>query len=614
MKSAVIGLAGSASDGIAAAGEALISAFAQEGYFGTLSTNPGTRIRGGDVFCRVRVSPEPVLNSGGLLDLALVLNWEDFALLSGELSMGPETVLIFDRKAGGPPADQHFAGGKPSTAISAPLTEIAVHAGAPGQGLEGVILGLLSVWLRLPQKRILEAVGARHRSKNDPVLKDLQRAFAEATEYAKAHPLGRALALDPAKPSGGRRRVADGNEQCARAALFSGCKFFAGYPIAPASEILQYLQREIWKFGGSCLQAEDEIAAAAAAVGASYAGTKAMTATSGPGFSLQTEVLGLASAAELPLVCVDVQRGGPSTGMPTTQEQADLFAATFSCHGDSVRPVLAPTSVADTFDVTVEAFNIAEHYQTPVVVLTDRDLAQGKAVLEPIDPSQFRVESRLEPSKSELRHYARFQITDEGISPISHPGMRAPPAPLLGPARLRDRRGGHRGVHAKRLAPADPFGAEGLAVPHLRIHGRSQGFQAYALGVGHRALPDGFLSRARTVHSGRILLPAKARLGRARGLACGRHQRPGRRPGCGHDPDAPRRIADERAPWVRCPGRPVRVNRSGPLPQEPRTTSTETSVRPSVGAGTRLPGIFLPSITSDLTPLDLPLGLETFTV
>jgi 2-oxoglutarate ferredoxin oxidoreductase subunit alpha len=211
---------------------------------------------------------------------------------------------------------------------------------------------------------------------------------------------------------------------CARAALFAGCKFFAAYPIAPAGGITHFLQREIWKHGGTFLAAEDEIAAAAAAVGASYAGAKSMTATSGPGFSLQTEVLGLASAVELPLVCVNVQRGGPATGMPTTQEQADLFAAVFSAHGDNVRPVLAPTSVADTFDVTVEAFNIAEHYQTPVIVLTDRDLALSKAVLEPINPSQLNIIDRLEPTKAELRKYARFQLTEAGISPLSHPGMR----------------------------------------------------------------------------------------------------------------------------------------------------------------------------------------------
>ena len=130
---------------------------------------------------------------------------------------------------------------------------------------------------------------------------------------------------------------------CAAAAIFAGCEFFGGYPITPSTEIMQFLGREIWKYGGTMLQAEDEIAGIGAVVGASFAGKKAMTATSGPGMSLKTEMLGLATIAELPLVCVNVQRGGPSTGMPTKSEQSDLFQACFSAHGDVLRPVLAPT-------------------------------------------------------------------------------------------------------------------------------------------------------------------------------------------------------------------------------------------------------------------------------
>jgi len=171
------------------------------------------------------------------------------------------------------------------------------------------------------------------------------------------------------------------------------------------------------------LQAEDEIAGLGAVVGASFAGKKAMTATSGPGLSLKTEMLGLATIAELPLVCVDVQRGGPSTGLPTKSEQSDLFQAVFSAHGDVVRPVLAPTSVADTFVTTVDAFNIAEQYQTPVIVLSDQEIAQRKETVDPIDTSRLTVVERLRPSAAALDDYARFRHTDSGVSPISHPGM-----------------------------------------------------------------------------------------------------------------------------------------------------------------------------------------------
>jgi 2-oxoglutarate ferredoxin oxidoreductase subunit alpha len=231
------------------------------------------------------------------------------------------------------------------------------------------------------------------------------------------------MTLDRPAAMAARKLLTDGNEMCAAAAIFAGCEFFGGYPITPSTEIMQFLNREIWKYGGVVVQAEDEIAGIGTAVGASFAGKKAMTATSGPGMSLKTEILGLATIAELPLVVVNVQRGGPSTGMPTKSEQADLFQAVFSAHGDVSRPVLAPSSVADTFAVTVEAFNIAEEFQTPVVILSDQEIGQRKETADPIDTSAFRVCERRRPSDAELQHYARFRPTDSGISPISHPGL-----------------------------------------------------------------------------------------------------------------------------------------------------------------------------------------------
>jgi 2-oxoglutarate ferredoxin oxidoreductase subunit alpha len=186
---------------------------------------------------------------------------------------------------------------------------------------------------------------------------------------------------------------------------------------------MHFLSREIWKYGGTVLQAEDEIAGIGAVVGASFAGKKALTATSGPGMSLKTEMLGLATIAELPLVCVNVQRGGPSTGLPTKSEQADLFQAVFSGHGDCPRPVLAPVSVGDVFGITVEAFNIAEYYQTPVIILSDQEIAQRKETVDLIDTTAFKIVERRRPNEKELENYSRFRLTETGISPISHPGM-----------------------------------------------------------------------------------------------------------------------------------------------------------------------------------------------
>jgi 2-oxoglutarate ferredoxin oxidoreductase subunit alpha len=140
--------------------------------------------------------------------------------------------------------------------------------------------------------------------------------------------------------------------------------------------------------------------------------------------SLKTELLGLASIAELPLVCVNVQRGGPSTGIPTKSEQSDLLQAAFSAHGDVVRPVLAPINVEDVFGITVEAFNIAEYFQTPVIVLSDQELSQRKEAVNAIDTAKFQVIDRRQPAEHELEDYVRFRLTESGISPISHPGMK----------------------------------------------------------------------------------------------------------------------------------------------------------------------------------------------
>jgi 2-oxoglutarate ferredoxin oxidoreductase subunit alpha len=419
----IIGMAGSGGDGIVSAGESLISAAAAEGYFAILTKSFGSQIRGGESSCRLRVSTRPVLNPGGTLSVAVVLNWEDFLKFGGELPVGPDTVVIYETRTGVEPAVIPLGGVTPAVVFAAPMEDMAMKAAGTVQAKNSVVLGLLAGWFGLARKSILKGIGKKFTRKGADVLQGNERAFAAGLEYAEQHPLTGDRQLSPPAPAHGRKLLTDGNDMCGAAALFAGCKFFGGYPITPASEIMQYLGREIWKYGGSLLQAEDEIAGIAAAVGASFAGVKAMTATSGPGLSLKTEVLGLASVAELPLVCVDVQRGGPSTGMPTKREQADLFAAVFSAHGDTVRPVLAPISVADTFGVTVEAFNIAEQYQTPVIVLSDQEIAQRKEIVDPIDTSRFQLLERLQPTGQELEQYTRFRFTESGISPLSHPGM-----------------------------------------------------------------------------------------------------------------------------------------------------------------------------------------------
>ncbi|MDD2763174.1 MAG: 2-oxoacid:acceptor oxidoreductase subunit alpha [Opitutaceae bacterium] len=459
----IIGMAGSGGDGIVSAGESLISAAATEGYFAILTKSFGSQIRGGESSCRLRVSTRKVLNPGGTLDVAVVLNWEDFLKFGGELPVGPDTIVIYERKTGVEPAVVPLRGVTPAAVVPVPMEDMAMKAAGVLLAKNNVVLGLLAGWFDLARHSVSADIRKKFAKKGDAVVHANEQAFAAGLEYAAQHPLPLDRRLSPPEAGGaGRRLLTDGNDLCAAAALFAGCKFFGGYPITPASEIMQYLGREIWKRGGSLLQAEDEIAGVAAAVGASFAGVKAMTATSGPGLSLKTEVLGLASVAELPLVCVDVQRGGPSTGMPTKPEQADLFAAVFSAHGDTVRPVLAPISVEDIFGITVEAFNIAEYYQTPVIVLSDQEIAQRKEIVAPIDTAGFKLLERLKPTVSELQNYTRFRFTESGISPLSHPGMQG--GNYLAAGIEHDERGAptasgemHARMNDKRLKKMDPL-------------------------------------------------------------------------------------------------------------------------------------------------------------
>ncbi len=419
----VLGMAGAGGDGIVAAGEALIAAAARQGYHGIMTKSFGSQIRGGESSCRVRLSTRPVLNPGGTLQVAVALNWDDFLKFGAELPVGGTTVVIYDSKTGVAPDRLPLVGVTPSEVLAVPITEMAKETTGSDRSKNTIVLGLLSGWLGFDRESILHGLRKRLAKKGAKIIEAAEHAFDRGVAYTLEHPLGNPLVLDrPSAPSS-VKLLTDGNDMCAAAALFAGCQFFGGYPITPSSEVMQFMSREIWKYGGALVQAEDEIAGIGTALGASFAGKKAMTATSGPGMSLKTEILGLATIAELPLVLLNVQRGGPSTGIPTKSEQADLFQAAFSAHGDVVRPVLAPTSVADTFAITVEAFNMAEHYQTPVVILSDQEIAQRKEIVDPIATSNFVIEERRQPTPTELQNYVRFQNTESGISPLSHPGL-----------------------------------------------------------------------------------------------------------------------------------------------------------------------------------------------
>jgi 2-oxoglutarate ferredoxin oxidoreductase subunit alpha len=219
------------------------------------------------------------------------------------------------------------------------------------------------------------------------------------------------------KKSKKQPRLLQGNEAIVEGALAAGCRFFAGYPITPASEISEILAYRLPQVEGTFIQMEDEIASLGAVIGASLAGAKSMTATSGPGFSLMQENLGFACVAEVPCVIVNVMRGGPSTGLPTSPSQGDVQQARWGTHGDHPIIVLAPSSVRDSFDITVKAFNFSERYRTPVIVLSDEVVAHTRETVVLPEPDEIEVLDRIRPSMPP-EWYIPYEDTSSGVPPM----------------------------------------------------------------------------------------------------------------------------------------------------------------------------------------------------
>ncbi|MFB0560870.1 MAG: 2-oxoacid:acceptor oxidoreductase subunit alpha [Candidatus Lokiarchaeia archaeon] len=207
-----------------------------------------------------------------------------------------------------------------------------------------------------------------------------------------------------------------GNEACAEGAITAGCRFFAGYPITPATEIMEIMARRMPEVGGGFLQCEDEISSIAAVVGAVLAGAKGMTATSGPGFSLMQENLGWAVMCEVPCVIVDCQRTGPSTGLPTRVSQGDVMQSLWGRHGDGMIVALAPSSPQEMFDLTIRAFNIAEAYRVPVIILADEEVAHMREKVEVPEHDELKIVWRRDPKVSK-KEFLPFKADEKGVSP-----------------------------------------------------------------------------------------------------------------------------------------------------------------------------------------------------
>jgi 2-oxoglutarate ferredoxin oxidoreductase subunit alpha len=362
---------------------------------------------------QVRIGADRVKSIGNHTDLLVCFNQEGFDLQSE--TVGPEGIIIADAESC--KVTEEFAGRSFEVAFSA----IAEEAGGSRRGKNMVIVGMTCGLLDIDTEQIENLILKRYAHKGDVGEANINSLRAGAA-YARENLPDVCNLQHPNEPE--RERILlSGNQAIVAGALHAGLTYYAGYPITPASDILESLAARLPRMNGVAIQTEDEIAALASVLGASFTGAKAMTATSGPGLSLMAELIGLSGTAEIPAVIIDAQRAGPSTGMPTKTEQSDLNQAVYGSHGEAPRVVIAPTTVDDCLICTVEAFNAAETYQVPVILLSDQSLSHRLETVDRPDLSTIPVENRATPNgDAGDKRYQRYELTDSGVSPMAIPG------------------------------------------------------------------------------------------------------------------------------------------------------------------------------------------------
>ncbi len=420
MNELIVRIAGTAGQGVISSGDIFSLAAARSGYYVTTYRSFPSEIRGeGQCAFQLRISQEKTHTVGHFSDVLVAFNQKAVDVNVKHLKSGG--ILLVDSDEVSELSDESFT---EIIKYYVPITTIAkevASAKAKNMVSIGLIAGLIS---QIPMReQFKNDIRRRYAKYSEEVIESNIKAFEAGYEYASSK-LERHDNLNNISMSkSGEKLIMSGNEAIALGALVAGCRFYSGYPITPATEIMEWLARELPKVGGVMLQCEDEIASVTAAIGASYGGTKAMTATSGPGFSLMSEAIGLATMAEIPLVVVDVQRGGPSTGLPTKSEQSDLNMAIYGTHGEGPKIVLAPMDVQDCFIQTINAFNYAEQYQVPVILLSDAAVGQRRECVDLINFDSLKIVNRLKHDRTkDAGLYVRYKNTKSGISPISTPG------------------------------------------------------------------------------------------------------------------------------------------------------------------------------------------------
>jgi 2-oxoglutarate ferredoxin oxidoreductase subunit alpha len=408
-------IAGSGGAGVVTAGSLLLDAAAKAGWYALMSRSSGPQIRGGEAAAMLRFATEPIMSHDDSFHLLMAIDWDNITRFSAEIPLTADSLIVGDPVHGDAPAG--LLAGKPRQAALA-MTDIAakIENGRPNM----VALGAIAAMIGLPPEAMQAVVEKALKKKGAAAIDASMSAFHAG--FAAAADLPAIPKLPAVSAASGPRWSITGNEATGLGVIRGGVRFVAAYPITPATEVLEWLAPSLAKVGGMLVQAEDELASINQIIGASYGGVPAMTATSGPGLSLMIESLGLAVAAEVPLVVVDVMRVGPSTGIATKSEQSDLNIAVYGLHGDAPHVVVAANSVSDCLFTTQWAVHLAEAMQVPTIVLTDQAMGQARAILP--RPAELAFIGQREVAKAavEGERYKRYAMTGSGVSPMAIPG------------------------------------------------------------------------------------------------------------------------------------------------------------------------------------------------
>jgi 2-oxoglutarate ferredoxin oxidoreductase subunit alpha len=416
-------IGGEAGDGIDSTGKIFAQALSRAGRHVFTSKDFASRIRGGYTAYKIRTSVDRVESVVDRLDILIALTERTIHENEDELHEG--SVVIYDGERS---TMQDVEVPEGVHAMTVPLKSLAEDAG--GAIMRNVVaLGAACQVANFPIENLDEALAKRFGDKGEAIIENNEKAARLGQEYVAEHyDLDTEYDLETTDAD---YVLLNGDEAIGMGAIAAGCRFYSGYPITPATDVMEYLTGRIEDYGGAVVQAEDELAAVNMALGAARAGARAMTATSGPGIDLMTETFGLVATTETPLVICDVMRSGPSTGMPTKQEQGDLDMLLYGGHGEIPRFVVGPTTVAECFWKTVEAFNLAERYQTPVFLVSDLSLAVTEQTFPPetfdmdeveIDRGKVVDENEVESWLDEQGRFQPHFSTADGVSPRAFPG------------------------------------------------------------------------------------------------------------------------------------------------------------------------------------------------